>query len=240
MGDTGSMLLGLLLAYGPIASIASLDNNILINYDHSQPVDRFATILPLLLPAAILIIPYTDLLLAVIRRTLAGKSPFAADRMHLHHRLQNLGHSHRQTVLLMYLWAALFSSAVVGLSVLRVPLVWLAVVTVAAVIALLLATMPTLRPWRSTGKRAAGTRRRQPARASRVRSPQPSTPAVAPAAPTLGAAPEAAPLFPAPVAAPSSTVAPSSAAPPEAARPAAPRPAMPPRRHARNAGATRP
>ena len=86
----------------------------------NKPVDRFATILPLLLPVAILIIPYTDLLLAVVRRMLAGKSPFAADRQHLHHRLQNMGHSHRQTVLLMYLWAALFSGTVVGLSVIRV------------------------------------------------------------------------------------------------------------------------
>ena len=45
-------------------------------------------------------------------------SPFDADRQHLHHRLLNMGHSHRQTVLLMYLWAALFSGLVVGLSVL--------------------------------------------------------------------------------------------------------------------------
>jgi UDP-GlcNAc:undecaprenyl-phosphate GlcNAc-1-phosphate transferase len=225
MGDTGSMLLGLLLAYGPISSIASLDNNILINYAHSQPVDRFATILPLLLPVAILIIPYTDLLLAVIRRTMAGKSPFAADRMHLHHRLQNLGHSHRQTVLLMYLWAALFSGTVVGLSVIRVPLVWLGVVTVAAMIALLLATMPRLRPWRSTGKRAAGSRRRRPATVGPVRSPQSSTAAVAPAAPARGPVPEAAPLLSSPVPGP----------PPAVARPAAA-----PRRHARNAGATRP
>src|SRR5215469_9483628 len=102
MGDTGAMLLGLLLAYGPISSLASLDQNLLSNYSHLHPVDRFPTILPLLLPVAILIIPYADLLLAVLRRTLAGKSPFAADRKHLHHRMQNLGHSHRQSVLLMY------------------------------------------------------------------------------------------------------------------------------------------
>ena len=142
MGDTGSMLLGLLLAYGPISSTASLDQNILVNYAHSHPVDRFPTILPLLLPVAIWIIPYTDLLLAVIRRTLEGMSPFDADRQHLHHRLQNMGHSHRQTVLLMYLWAALFSGTVVGLSVIRVQLIWLALATVGAMIALLLATMP--------------------------------------------------------------------------------------------------
>jgi UDP-GlcNAc:undecaprenyl-phosphate/decaprenyl-phosphate GlcNAc-1-phosphate transferase len=148
MGDTGAMLLGLMLAYGPISSTASLDQNILINYSHLHPVNRFGTILPLLLPIAILIIPYTDLLLAVIRRTKAGKSPFAADGLHLHHRLLHMGHSHRQSVLLMYLWAVLFAGTVVGLSLVRISLIWLALATVAAIAVLLAATMPRLRPWR--------------------------------------------------------------------------------------------
>jgi len=146
MGDTGSMLLGLLLAYGPISSAASLDQNILVTYDLA-PVNRFPIILPLL----IMIIPYTDLLLAVVRRTMAGKSPFDADRQHLHHRLLNMGHSHRQSVLLMYLWAALFSALVVGLSVLRIKLIWFALATVVAIAALILATAPRLRPWRPSG-----------------------------------------------------------------------------------------
>jgi UDP-GlcNAc:undecaprenyl-phosphate/decaprenyl-phosphate GlcNAc-1-phosphate transferase len=225
MGDTGSMLLGLLLAYGPISSTALLDQNILVNYANSSPVNRFATILPLLLPIAILIIPYTDLLLAVVRRMRAGESPFSADRMHLHHRLQNMGHSHRQTVLLMYLWAALFSGTVVGLSVIRVDLIYLVLATVGAVIALLLATMPGLRPWRSTGKRAAGSRRRRPVTATPVRSKEPSTATSGPPAADRGPVPEGAPLLSAPV-------------PP--VPPAAPVTPRPPSRHARNAGATRP
>jgi UDP-GlcNAc:undecaprenyl-phosphate GlcNAc-1-phosphate transferase len=220
MGDTGSMLLGLLLAYGPISSTALLDPNILDNYAHSHPVNRFPTILPLLLPVAILIIPYTDLLLAVFRRMLAGKSPFSADRQHLHHRLQNMGHSHRQTVLLMYLWAALFSGTVVGLSVIRIDLVYLVLATVAAIIALVLATMPGLRPWRSTGKRAAGTRRRRPVAATTVRSTPTATAANGQPAAARGPAPGAAsPVLSAPV---------PPVTPP------------PPSRHARNAGATRP
>jgi UDP-GlcNAc:undecaprenyl-phosphate GlcNAc-1-phosphate transferase len=166
MGDTGAMLIGLLLAYGPISSTLSLDPGVLVNYSAGQghPLNRFPTILPLLLPVAILVIPYADLLLAVIRRTAAGKSPFAPDRQHLHHQLLNMGHSHRQSVLLMYLWAALFSGAVVGLSVVRTGLVWLAVVTVAALSALLLATVPQLRPWR-TRKSRAGARSFVPAAA---------------------------------------------------------------------------
>jgi UDP-GlcNAc:undecaprenyl-phosphate/decaprenyl-phosphate GlcNAc-1-phosphate transferase len=260
MGDTGAMLLGLLLAYGPISSTATLDQNILVNYASNKPVDRFATILPLLLPVAILIIPYTDLLLAVVRRMLAGQSPFAADRQHLHHRLQNMGHSHRQTVLLMYLWAALFSGTVVGLSVIRVPLIWLALATLGAVIALVLATMPKLRPWRSTGKRAAGTRSRHRIGATPVRSTQPIAAANGQAAAARGPALNgAAPVLSAPLGAP-----PAPAGPTAPAGPAAPlgppnvtpngapnispngtpnghRAAAPPTsRHARNAGATRP
>ena len=77
MGDTGSMLLGLLLAYAPISSIASLDYASLTEYRFAT-VNRFPEILPLIPPLAILVIPYADLLLAVIRRTRAGLSPFAA------------------------------------------------------------------------------------------------------------------------------------------------------------------
>ena len=173
------MLLGLLLAYGPISSIASLDQNLLVNYAKLHPVNRFPTILPLIIPVAIWIIPYTDMLLAVVRRTMKGMSPFDADRQHLHHRLQNMGHSHRQTVLLMYLWAALFSGLVVGLSVVRIPLIWFALITLAAIGALVLATAPKLRPWRSTGggRRAKRARPRRshprPVRAKPVPLPPP-------------------------------------------------------------------
>src|SRR5215831_11818585 len=170
MGDTGAMLLGLLLAYGPISSTASLDPNILVNYGLHHPVNRFPTILPLLLPVAILIIPYTDLLLAVIRRTRAGRSPLAADRQHLHHRLLNMGHSHRQSVLLLYLWAALFSGTVVGLSLIRIRLVWLALATVAAMALLLPATMPRLRPWRTESNGKHGALRESPVRSGETKS----------------------------------------------------------------------
>ena len=161
MGDTGSMLLGLLLAYGPISSTASLDPALLTNYE-VHPANRFPTILPLIIPVAIWIIPYTDMVLAMIRRTLKGMSMFDADRQHLHHRLQNMGHSHRQTVLLMYLWAAAFTGLVVGLSVIRIALIWFALITAVAIAALVLATAPKLRPWRSApggnGGHRPGTR----------------------------------------------------------------------------------
>ncbi len=100
------------------------------------------------------------MLLAVVRRTMRGMSPFDADRQHLHHRLLNLGHSDRSAVLLMYLWAALFSGLVVGLSVLRIPLVWFALITVVAIAALMLATAPKLRFWTGNGKRGRTGRSR--------------------------------------------------------------------------------
>jgi UDP-GlcNAc:undecaprenyl-phosphate GlcNAc-1-phosphate transferase len=149
MGDTGSMLLGLLLAYVPISSITSLDYASL----HSV-VNRFPEVLPLLLPVTILVIPYTDLLLAVTRRVRAGKSPLAPDRKHLHHRLQDMGHPHRTSVLILYLWAALFSAAIVWLSIARTPLFVFAVITVVAILALLLISMPRLRWWERGRRRA--------------------------------------------------------------------------------------
>ncbi len=169
MGDTGSMLLGLLLAYVPISSIASLDPASL----GGDTVNRFPEILPLLLPAAILVIPYADLLLAVVRRTRAGQSPLTPDRKHLHHRLLDIGHSHRSSVLIMYLWAALFSGVVVWLSIARTPLFALAVITVAAVLMLLLMSMPRLRWW-ERGRQVVGARAPGPSRGDQVRRGGPS------------------------------------------------------------------
>jgi len=149
MGDTGSMLIGLMLAYAPISSMALLDPASLTDTAAyaAGTVNRYGAIIPLLVPAAILLIPYADLLMAVVRRTRAGKSVFAPDKKHLQHRLLAIGHSHRTSVLIMYLWAALFSGTVVWLSIVRTPLFVLAIVTVAALLGLLLVTMPRLRPW---------------------------------------------------------------------------------------------
>ncbi len=155
MGDIGAMLLGLMLAYGPISSTASLDPALLINYSRTNTLDRFPTFLPLLVPAAIFVIPYADLMFAVIRRTRAGQPLMSADRQHLHHRVLNIGHSYRQSVLIMYLWAALFSVTVVSLSVVHTRLVVFVAATAVAVLALLPVTMPRLRPWRARGGRLA-------------------------------------------------------------------------------------
>ena len=186
MGDTGSMLLGLLLAYVPISSIASLGYADTLR----TAVNRFPEILPLLLPATILVIPYADLLLAVVRRTRAGLSPLAPDRKHLHHRLLDIGHSHRSSVLIMYLWAALFAGGIVWLSIAKTPVSLLAVTTLAAMLALLMMSMPRLRWWKR-GRRARTAARPAPAPAA------PPAVVPVPVTPVLSAPPAVAPARPA-------------------------------------------
>src|SRR3954465_11273035 len=112
MGDSGSMLVGLMLSAAAISATGQTDSQTLGSAANLVPLT-----LPLLVPFAVLFIPFIDLLLAVIRRTRRGQSPFAPDKMHLHHRLLSIGHSHRRAVLIMYFWAALLSFGAVALSI---------------------------------------------------------------------------------------------------------------------------
>jgi UDP-GlcNAc:undecaprenyl-phosphate GlcNAc-1-phosphate transferase len=196
MGDTGAMLIGLLLAYAPISSLASLDPGSLTDTRALSlgTVNRFGAVLPLLLPAAILLIPYADLLMAVFRRARAGLSPFAPDRKHLHHRMLDIGHSHRTSVLIMYLWAAVFAGSVVWLSIVRTPLVVLVIITVGAMLALVFASMPRLRPWArhpaGTSVTGVGT---VPSATAEPTAPATGAPATRQAAVSSAAPPSAAP-----------------------------------------------
>jgi len=103
MGDAGSMLVGLLMAASALSVTGQVDP---LTWGGRDLLPAF---IPILLPFAVLIVPLLDFSLAVIRRMLAGKSPFAADRKHLHHRLIDMGHSHMQAVLIFYGWTAAFS-----------------------------------------------------------------------------------------------------------------------------------
>ncbi len=103
MGDAGSMLVGLLMATSAIAVTGQIDPSSLAR---SELLPAF---LPVVLPFAILLLPIADFTLAVLRRVSAGKSPFTADRKHLHHRLLDMGHSHLHAVLILYSWTATVS-----------------------------------------------------------------------------------------------------------------------------------
>ena len=131
MGDTGSMLLGALLAASSITLSQTLDVGAL------GTTSVLPALLPLLLPVAVVLVPLVDLVLAVIRRTRARRSPFSPDKQHLHHRLLQLGHSQRRAVLLMYGWTAVIAFTAVSLAFF--PLSLCAVVFVTGVAALAVA-----------------------------------------------------------------------------------------------------
>lgn len=120
MGDTGSMMLGLIMAAVSIMLIGQLD---------PAAIDTTAALpalLPVLLPVFVIGIPLADLLLAIFRRTKAGKNPFTPDKKHLHHLLLERGHTQGGAALLMYSSAAVF--ALPAVSVAFVP-IWLSVVS---------------------------------------------------------------------------------------------------------------
>ena len=105
MGDGGALLLGLLLA----ASTASVGGRV----DQAVSGQVFFFFAPLIIPLLLLGVPLADLILAVIRRTgRKGTGITTADKEHLHHRLLRLGHGHRRTVLILWLWTALLCGLV--------------------------------------------------------------------------------------------------------------------------------
>jgi UDP-GlcNAc:undecaprenyl-phosphate GlcNAc-1-phosphate transferase len=91
MGDTGSLFLGFILGLLSVALTYRADN-------------AYAKILPLLLVG----LPVLDTLMVMVIRLYHGKSPFNADRNHLHHRLLDHGFEHYQSVLIIYIIQSIF------------------------------------------------------------------------------------------------------------------------------------
>jgi UDP-GlcNAc:undecaprenyl-phosphate GlcNAc-1-phosphate transferase len=85
MGDSGSLFLGFVLATTGIWGSA-----------------KSSTVVALMIPLLALGLPLFDTSMAIVRRFLAGRPVFSADRGHVHHRLLDLGLSHRQVVLALY------------------------------------------------------------------------------------------------------------------------------------------
>jgi len=103
LGDSGSLLVGLVMATTAISVTGQIDPAMV---SASQLLPAF---IPVLLPLAVLVVPLLDFLLAVLRRLRAGMSPFEADRQHLHHRLLDMGHTHLQAVLILYAWTSVLA-----------------------------------------------------------------------------------------------------------------------------------
>jgi UDP-GlcNAc:undecaprenyl-phosphate GlcNAc-1-phosphate transferase len=110
MGDTGSMLLGMLVAVATISGVG-------LNPSPPERGDVAVIALPLLVPLLVLAIPLLDVVLAIVRRTRKGLGIAHADKEHIFHRLMDIGHGHRQTVLLMYLWSALVCGSALAIGV---------------------------------------------------------------------------------------------------------------------------
>lgn len=108
MGDSGSMLLGVLLAAATISGVG-------------RPIrpsggDIAAFSIPVLIPVLVLAVPLVDVGLAILRRLRRGRGIFIADKEHIHHQLREIGHTHRQAVLLMYLWSVLLSGSALAIT----------------------------------------------------------------------------------------------------------------------------
>jgi len=133
MGDSGSMLLGFLMASASILVAGQIDPS---QVTVGEAIPAYA---PLLLPAAVLILPLADMSMAVLRRLAAGKSPFAPDRLHIHHRLLGLGHSHMHAVIVMYMWSAVFAFGGVALFLIRFQV--MAIIGAVAIAAMIVVTL---------------------------------------------------------------------------------------------------
>ncbi len=91
MGDTGALFLGYTLAVLSVYGVFKLH-----------------TVLAFLVPFAIFALPVFDTLFAICRRLLAGKSPFAPDRGHIHHRLIDMGFTQKESVKILYAICGIF------------------------------------------------------------------------------------------------------------------------------------
>ncbi len=151
IGDSGSMLLGFVLACSTVSLTGQFPATNIAQGVGGAPSSLLPAMLPLILPFAVLMVPFLDMTLAVLRRTRAGQSPFSPDKMHLHHRLLEIGHSHRRAVLLMYAAAALVAFGVVAIGLFSGWQLFAVIAVLTALVASAIFLLPSLeaRLWSS-------------------------------------------------------------------------------------------
>ncbi len=98
MGDSGSNLLGLLLACVAI-----------------QGVLKTAAVVALFFPLVILAVPALDATFVVAKRIKYRRPVYSADRWHFHHRFANIGFSARRTVIYLYAWTVSLAALALAL-----------------------------------------------------------------------------------------------------------------------------
>ena len=99
MGDTGSLMLGYVLATVSVLGLF-----------------KFYALVTFVVPVLALAVPLSDTVFAFFRRILHGHSPFEADRGHFHHKLMDLGLSQKQAVAILYAVSAILGLAAVTLT----------------------------------------------------------------------------------------------------------------------------
>jgi UDP-GlcNAc:undecaprenyl-phosphate/decaprenyl-phosphate GlcNAc-1-phosphate transferase len=109
MGDSGALLLGGLLAV--CTSVVGGRADPLEGTVGAQG-QTFFFFAPLFIPLLILGVPIFDMAFAIVRRATRRQGITGADKGHLHHRLMGLGHGHRRSVTILWLWTGLLSSVV--------------------------------------------------------------------------------------------------------------------------------
>jgi UDP-GlcNAc:undecaprenyl-phosphate GlcNAc-1-phosphate transferase len=150
MGDSGSMLLGVLLAAATISGVGRTDA--------PTNSDLAALAIPVAIPLLVLAVPLTDVVFAILRRMRRGRPVTRPDKQHIHHRLLEIGHSHRAAVLLMYLWSGLLAGTALFITFIRSrPL------AVALIVAVVLILVGTSLPRMLRRGRAVRAARRRPA-----------------------------------------------------------------------------
>ena len=116
MGDTGALFLGFMIA---VLSLLGF---------------KGVTVFSFIIPVIMLGVPISDTFFAIVRRLRNKQKWSAPDKSHLHHRLIDMGFSHRQTVLIIYGIAALFSLAAVIISMAKL---WGTLLLVAVILVLI-------------------------------------------------------------------------------------------------------
>jgi UDP-GlcNAc:undecaprenyl-phosphate/decaprenyl-phosphate GlcNAc-1-phosphate transferase len=126
MGDSGSMLLGLVLGAATISGVGRTDA--------PTNSDLAALAIPVAIPLLVLAVPFTDVAFAIVRRVRRGRPVTRPDKEHIHHQLLEIGHSHRNAVLLMYLWSALLAGSALAITYIRSRFLAVALLVTVAVV----------------------------------------------------------------------------------------------------------
>ncbi|MFF2796898.1 MULTISPECIES: glycosyltransferase family 4 protein [Lysinibacillus] len=113
MGDTGALFLGFMIS---VLALLGFKN---------------VTVVSLIIPVIILGVPISDTFFAIVRRVRMKKKWSDPDKSHLHHRLLDMGFTHRQTVLIIYGIAIMFGLAAIIFSMAKV---WGAILLVAVIL----------------------------------------------------------------------------------------------------------